>query len=188
MSNASNFSTVDDKYVNFREINSKLIIPSIETIVSAAVPPSGSIVYNIADSKVYVSTGTEYVQVEMASLAPNGSGQIRNSLLTTDATPTTIHTIPTLSDTTLNIQARVSAWNSTTGSDGACYTVDACVKNVAGTLTVIAQSTTAQEDAAMAAANVVIRDPPVGTNVEVQVVGIGATAINWNGKSDIIST
>jgi hypothetical protein len=109
-------------------------------------------------------------------VSPSVSGAVN----TTDATVTTVGTIPTTSNTTLlvdcNIVGRRTGGSSGSAGDGAGYLVRAVAKNVAGVVTIIGQATTVigESQAAWDAVAAVS-----GTDIVLRVTGAANNNISW---------
>lgn len=126
------------------------------------------------------STDTLKVTYAQLLAAVTATLQTTGTVNTTDATPTAVSTIAIASNTTVMIQATVSArrtgGSSGTTGDGAGYILNAAVKNIAGTVTIIGQSLAfAQED--QAAWNVAAAVST--TNIEIRVTGAANNNITW---------
>lgn len=105
---------------------------------------------------------------------------LQNKVTTTDATVTTIATIPIPASTTLLIEARVTArrtgGSAGTAEDSAGYIVGACYKNVAGTATEVGETSIfSAEDQAGWACTVT----PSGSNALLQVTGAVDNSVSW---------
>lgn len=140
-------------------------------------------------------SGTGTLQVSQSTL---GSGVIRysstatnddptvtiyqNRVTTTDATPTTLHTVTIPASTTVHLEARVVARRTGgvagTTEDGASYIRIATYKNVAGTATIIGTITLshAAEDQGGWNATFVVS----GGDVLVQVTGAVDNNVTWH--------
>ena len=95
---------------------------------------------------------------------------------TTDATVTTAHTFPTVSDTSYTITSTCTMQSSSAANGG--LVIRSAFKNVSGTVTQIGATqavSTFEENAATAVAHVIS-----GTNILTRVTGIAATDITWN--------
>ncbi len=106
---------------------------------------------------------------------------IINTISTTDATTTTISTIPITNNSTYTITATVVGASSI--GDSVFYKASCKVNNIAGTLSALTIfDATKITDASLAATSVSFVTST--TNVLVQVNGIAATDINWKGYRD----
>lgn len=109
------------------------------------------------------------------------SPAVSGSVNTTDATVTTVATIPAASNTSVlvdcSIVGRRTGGSAGAAGDGAGYNVRAVAKNVAGTLTIIGQATTVIGESqagwdAVAAVS--------GTNILLRVTGAVNNNISWS--------
>ena len=114
-------------------------------------------------------------------------GTVVGRVVTTDATPTTLLSLPLLSSRTTFIQVQVIArrtgGSSGTAEDGAAYLRAGTYKMVAGTPTLIGSVTsihTAESQAGWDATLAVS-----GGNVIVQVTGAADNNVTWNAKAFI---
>lgn len=104
----------------------------------------------------------------------------QNKVTTTDATQTTIATIPIPASTTVMIEARVVArrtgGSSGSAEDSAAYIVSGCYKNVGGTATEVGEGGmfTAEDQATWACTFNVS-----GSNALLQVTGAANNNISW---------
>ncbi len=120
----------------------------------------------------------------LASVATNSDpteSVYQNRVATTNATVTTLHTIPIPATTTVAVEAIVYARRTGgaagTAEDGARYTLSAVYKNVAGTATLIGAVTkVADEDQAGWDANLT----PTGSDVLVEVTGAVDNNVTWH--------
>ncbi len=114
---------------------------------------------------------------------------IAGRVLTTDATPTTLLTLPLTPGATTIIRAQILARRvggiAGVAEDGAGYVVYGAFKMVAGVATVIGSVATllSAEDQAGWDATLVVS----GRNVLVQVTGAADNNVSWNGKVNIDS-
>lgn len=103
---------------------------------------------------------------------------------TTNATVTTLHTIPAPSSSTLTVVGYVTARRtggaSGTAEDGATYRVEYSVKNVAGTATLIGSSITVIGES-QAAWDVTLAGST--SNILIQVTGAASNNITWKWES-----
>lgn len=104
----------------------------------------------------------------------------QNKVTTTDATITTLATVPIPASTTVMIEARVAArrtgGTSGTAEDGAAYIVAGAYKNVAGTATEIGEgSLFSAEDQAGWACTIDVS----GSNALLQVTGAADNNVSW---------
>lgn len=109
----------------------------------------------------------------------------QNLVTTTDATPTTVLSLPITTTRTAQIYARVTARRTGgtggTAGDGAGYEIYGTYKNIAGTITIIGavNQIYVAEDQAGWNATLVIN----GTNVDVQITGALLNNISWHCTS-----
>lgn len=143
---------------------------------SSAYTSGNSIIATNAGNTALVDTGLNPVDITF----------IKASITTTDATQTTILTIPTVSDKAYVIKATFLARQTTTPFATASFNLSATVNNVAGTVTLVGGANDLQyvpvTTVWTAAINV------SGTNIILQVVGQAATTVNWNVKVDPIQS
>lgn len=105
----------------------------------------------------------------------------QDALVTADATPTTLLTIPIVADTICTVEAVVTAGNNADNTKGAGYKLTGTYHNDAGTATLIGSVSagyTAESDAAWDATLTAS-----GANVLVTVTGKASTGINWSGTA-----
>ncbi len=108
-----------------------------------------------------------------------GPLHVRPEAVTTNATPLALHTrAVAVNDQVLSIEAIVSGYD-TTNNEQYKYRLTGQVKNITGTLTIVANTEVIVEDDATADAVLVVS----GTNTIVQVTGPVAKTIEW--KSEI---
>ncbi len=114
---------------------------------------------------------------------------IAGRVLTTDAVPTTLLTLPLSPETTTVIRAQVLARRTSgiagVAEDGASYVIYGVFKMIAGVATLIgalASLLTAEDQAGWDATLIVS-----GGRVLVQVTGAADNNITWNGKVNIDS-
>lgn len=121
-----------------------------------------------------------------SSVAIAGANTLSGTVATTDATPTTLATVPVATNTTAVITATVVARRtggvSGTTGDGAGYSLWIVAKNIAGTVTIIAQGKTfsGEDQPAWDAGGVAS-----STNIVVQVTGAAANNISWSLSGQI---
>ncbi len=105
---------------------------------------------------------------------------------TTDATVTVAATRATGSNTIYYVKAKVVAVaTGTFGSDVAAYERVACIKNVAGTVTLQGSVTAVATIESNAAWDCTI--DVSGTNIVVKVTGAAATAITWHVQVEAVA-
>lgn len=115
-----------------------------------------------------------------ADLSPSFHAPISGTVSTTDATVTTISTVAVPTDAAMAISA-VIAGRRTGGAagsagDSAGYVLNGAVKNIAGTVSIVAQSLTfAGEDQAGWTAALVVS----GTDILIRVTGAVDNNISW---------
>jgi len=119
------------------------------------------------------------------TVAPAGAGYGVNTN-TTDATVTVAATRITSSNTIYYVKAKVVAVaTGTFGSDVAVYERLACIKNVAGTVTLQGSVTAIATIESNAAWDCTIGVS--GTSIVVNVTGAAATAVTWHVQLETIS-
>ena len=99
-----------------------------------------------------------------------------NGVATTDATLTTAHIFPTVSDTSYTITSTCTMQSSSAANGG--LVIRSAFKNVGGTVTIVGATqavSTFEENAATAVAHVIS-----GTDILTRVTGIAAVTIEWN--------
>lgn len=112
-----------------------------------------------------------------------GDTAFYSSVATTNATATTIETIATTTDTSLLVDALVcgrrTGGAAGSAGDAAGYAISALAKNVAGTVTIVAQSITftGESQAAWTVAFAVS-----GTSLLLQVTGAANNNVNWTAS------
>ncbi len=117
-----------------------------------------------------------------------GASTLSGTVATTDATVTTIITVPIATNTTamlnLRIVGRRTGGASGTVGDGAGYVLSGAVKNIAGTVTIIGQTITfTAEDQAGWTVDLSVST----TNILVRVTGAVANNINWSAIGQILA-
>lgn len=122
------------------------------------------------------------VHTPAASSSSSGVRQVQ----TTDATVTTIATIPTSSDRGYVVRAMVVGTRVTGTNETGAYEVICTFENDAGTLTQVSTDTQPHVKEDTAAWDVTIN--PSGTNILVQVTGEAAKTINWTCLYEVIAT
>lgn len=132
-------------------------------------------------AKVEILHGTPGSEVLTVRTANVRNQEYIAEVSTTDATPTTLQTIPIVASTTYIIEATVVAKRTGgaagTADDGAAYYLRAAYTTKAGVVTKIGadMNSTEREDVAAYNCALVIS----GTNVIVQVTGVASTNIDW---------
>lgn len=147
---------------------------------SFAVDNSGNLALN--GPVLQPTLGSEVLVLQ--STATNDDprvGTSQNRIATTDATPTTLHTVPITASRTYIIQATVIARRTGgaagTADDGAAYRLMSAYTTKAGTVTLLGvMENINPEDVAAYACALVIS----GTDVIVQVTGVLNTTITWH--------
>lgn len=116
----------------------------------------------------------------LAALSPSFHTAISGTVSTTDATATAIATVAVAADTTVLIGARI-AGRRTGGSSGAAgdsagYEINGVAKNIAGTVSIVAQAVafTAEDQAAWNVALAVS-----GTDILIRVTGAANNNVAW---------
>ena len=108
-----------------------------------------------------------------------GPAWVNGNVTTTDATPTTLASLPTTSSEAYVVFALGVAYDTT--NNKACgYNVSAVAKNVGGTLSIQVPDVTGDKDSAFTA-TYPVQMTTSGTNLILQVTGEAATTINWSG-------
>jgi len=105
---------------------------------------------------------------------PGGGGPVTATVTTTDATPTSLATISTTSNSVITFEGQVSAANAAyTDATGGTFSVTAL--NNAGTLTILDTPLVAINASSTATFDVVVS----GTDLILQVTGLSSTNYNW---------
>lgn len=136
-------------------------------------------ILNVQQLQLQLNTALDRIYAAIGSIM-EGAVPFGGSVATTNATATTIETIPIATNTTTLITAfivarRTGGTGGTTG-DGAGYQLNGVVKNIAGTVTIIAQSLVfTGEDQAGWTADLAVST----TNILVRVTGAADNNINW---------
>jgi len=144
---------------------------------------------DVSDGRLHVITsanGDAVMRLEGES--GGGLGDIAETTYmsraeTTDATVTTLHTVPITADRTYFIEATVTARRTGgaagTADDGAVYILRAMVTTKSGTVTIDSViATMVAEDVAAYACTLDVST----TNIRVRVTGVAATTIDWACK------
>jgi len=127
-----------------------------------------------------LGTALQILQSTATNTDPNET-LYQNKATTTNATPTTIHTITIPATTTVgfsgSIVARRTGGGAGVAEDGAFYTFDGVYKNVAGAATVIGSPIVTVVGEDQAGWDVTFN--PTGATVEIQVTGAANNDISW---------
>jgi hypothetical protein len=106
------------------------------------------------------------------------------SIITTDATPTTLYNIPTVLNCAYTIITDVSCVDDTNNVSSAGFSISAKAKNVGGVLDVSANmETNTAIDAPLA--GISVDHTANGTNIAVTVTGKAATNMKWFGATTV---
>lgn len=120
---------------------------------------------------------------DIAFVDPSSSTKIISLISTTNATPTTILTLPTISDTGYNISNSIVCYANISG-DSAGFTYNISAKNTGGTVSII---DTALIVNGRTNNNLSMNTIVSGTNLLIQVVGLAITNINWKAETVVLS-
>jgi hypothetical protein len=148
------------------------------------VPISGDIVTAAA---VQTLTNKTYSNPTVSGTFTIDTNDIEKAatLTTSDATPTTIHTISTSSGFTYYIQVYASATDSTGGANSGSYKYSVKGKNLAGvvSLTSVFDSVTALDGTLSTTG---LDFAISGTDIIIRATGLAATTIKWFAAAKII--
>ncbi len=155
--------------------------------VDVPITTSGgsNLVLNPSGSSIDFS-GKTLINIGGISSNPNRYEVIApTTVITTNATPTTILTIPTVTGSAYTISVDVAAADVSDSISSAAYTINTKGKNLAGVASVIAPYTiyTPALDAALASSGVSFSAS--GSDIIVVAVGVAATTIKWQAAATI---
>lgn len=175
----------------------RLLIYTKQSTTGGAAPVLAFIVDEVGKVKISATNGAASARLHieeptlgnevqrLTSIATNDDpteSVFQNRVATTDATVTTIHTVPTVSDTTKMIEVRVVARRTGgtggTAGDGAAYIKVATFKNIAGTVTQIGANSDVHIAEDQAGWDVTFSVST--TNVLVQVTGAADNNVTWH--------
>lgn len=137
-----------------------------------------------------VQFGTNALLFQSTTVAGGNALTANANVQTTNATPTTIYTMATVSGgatgTTYLCRLAIALADVTGGSNTGTYVAHFKAKNIGGTITVssIVSNISILDGGLTATA---ITTAVSGSDVLIRVTGIAATTINWNGQFDIIA-
>lgn len=148
---------------------------TVGTVNTSAIATTGSLTVTSSGGG-NLNLGTVPLRLTPATIAGGTVTMVSGNVQSTNATPTTVITFATASDTNYTFTVSAS-WGRATGLTGS-QTYMFKVKNVGGTLTVSSITDNAQiRDTGMGATTT--SPTSSGTNVLIQVTGIAAVNINW---------
>jgi hypothetical protein len=160
-------------------------------VATAAFGPTGltslggaDLVINSSSSNVNFS-GKNLINVGSISSNPNWFDSApMTQVVTTDATPTTLLSIPTATGAAYTLQAEVTAANSTSGTCGSFF-ASSRAWNVGGTLQISSQyNTITSLDASLASASIAYGTS--GTNITLVVTGVVSNTVKWFGVVRVV--
>lgn len=179
-SNASSNDTIAQRTGAGALAAAQIIAPSITTA-------SGDL--TVGSTSGLVKFGTSVVYQTPTTIAGGDTFVQAGNVATTNASLTTIITIPTTSGTNgtaYSVRCLVSVGNVTATNQSAGFDYWFKVKNLLGTLTASAIiSKSSSKDAGLGATDVNVAVS--GTNILVQVQGLAATTINWTARAQVSS-
>lgn len=149
--------------------------------------PTGSIFANLGNGGTFslalpnANTAIE-TKITTVSSEPVTTTYWQNRRTTTDATVSTLHTVPIPASTTVFlhgfITARRTGGGSGTAEDGAAYEFKVAYKNVAGTATIIGTATITAIAESQVGWDVTL--VPTASNVAIRVTGAASNNISWH--------
>ena len=154
-------------------VSSALNLNGAITLGAAATFDGGAnVLGNVADP-----VANQDVVTKAYGDANYGGSEPSDTVQTTDATPTTISTIAVASNSAVTINAYISG-ASADFSDVTGGSVQATVKNTAGTLTIVGTSLPIVNASTTATFDIIVS----GANALIQVTGLAATTYNWTDR------
>lgn len=158
------------------------------TAVQFGVPistTSGNLVINPAGASVDFS-GKTLINVGGISTNPDHYDIYGAAITTTDATPVTVITIPTVTNSVWLINARVLAANSVSLADTASFTFRFRISNESGNMSSTIIDYERAVDTPLTTPTLIGIDAHIiGANVEIKVTGQVSTTIKWNGVATV---
>lgn len=105
------------------------------------------------------------------------------TVITTDATPTVLYNIPTVSDSGYLLVTNVTCVDDTNDVSTAGFTFTGKVKNIGGVLSIIATGASGTTIIDNPLVGIAVNYGITGTNATVVVTGLPATSIKWFGAT-----
>jgi len=118
------------------------------------------------------------------TLNSNTTLRTNGSITTTDATPSTLYTIPTTTDTILFLTVKTIGVKA--DGDSGIYTLSSRAKNLSGVVT-LGTPFNQWDDIESGLTNTSIGVSVSGTDILVRVTGLAATTIKWRGTAEVIT-
>ncbi len=157
------------------------------TLTASTIAATGDLTITPAGGDVLF--GTAVINQTPTTVANGNSASYTANVTTSNATPTTIISIPTASGTkgtVYSIRCLIALGDNTGGANTGLFNVHFKAENLLGTVGV---STALQSgsvlDGTLSTTDITITTS--GTNILVQVTGLAATTINWCGGFDVVS-
>jgi hypothetical protein len=157
---------------------------TVTQLSADSITSTGDITITAGGGDVFV--GSAIIHQSPTTVPGGDSATYTANVLTTNATTTTLATIPTVTGCAYGVRGLITLIDLTGGANTGMFTFAAKAKNIGGVVSTSApiQSGTSL-DGSLSTTTITVTSS--GTNILVRVVGLAATNIRWMGRFDVVA-